>query len=68
MRFINIKGFHNEDIAINVSNITSIKESGNYIIILMCGDPPITTQFTDIASAVDYIQRASSMSLEKAAK
>ena len=67
MRFINIKGFHNEDIAINVSNISSIKESGNYIIILISGDPPITTQFTDIASAVDYIQRASSMSLEKVA-
>ncbi len=62
MRFINIKGYHDEDIAINVDNITSIKRSGNYIIILMSGDS-ITTQFTDIQSAVDYIQRASSISL-----
>jgi hypothetical protein len=62
MRFINIKGYHNEDIAINVDNITSIKKSGNYIIILMSGDS-ITTQFTDIQSAVDYIQRAPSISL-----
>ena len=62
MRFINIKGFHNEDIAINVNNITSIKASGNYIIIIMSGDS-ITTQFTNIQSAVDYIQRAPSISL-----
>ena len=62
MRFINIKGFHDEDIAINVSNITSIKRSGNYIIIVMSGDL-VTTQFTNIQSAVDYIQRAPSISL-----
>jgi hypothetical protein len=62
MRFINIKGYHDEDIAINVDNITSIKRSGNYIIILMSGDS-ITTQFTDIPSSVDYIQRAPSISL-----
>jgi hypothetical protein len=62
MRFINIKGFHDEDIAINVNNITSIKKSGNYIIIIM-GSDLITTQFTDIQSAVDYIQRAPSISL-----
>jgi len=62
MRFINIKGYHDEDIAINVDNITSIRRSGNYIIILMSGDS-ITTQFTDIQSAVDYIQRAPSISL-----
>ena len=62
MRFINIKGFHDEDIAINVNNITSIKRSGNYIIIVM-GSDLITTQFTNIQSAVDYIQRAQSISL-----
>jgi hypothetical protein len=62
MRFINVKGFHDEDIAINVDNVSSIKRSGNYIIIVMGGDL-ITTQFTDIQSAVDYIQRAPSISL-----
>ena len=62
MRFINVKGFHDEDIAINVNNITSIKRSGNYIIIVMSGDL-VTTQFTNIQSAVDYIQRAPSISL-----
>ena len=62
MRFINIKGFHDEDIAINANNITSIKRSGNYIIIVMGGDL-VTTQFTNIQGAVDYIQRAASISL-----
>lgn len=62
MRFINIRGFHDEDIAINVNNITSIKRSGNYIIIVM-GSDLITTQFTNIQSAVDYVQRATSISL-----
>ena len=62
MRLISIKGFHDEDIAVNVDNITSIKRSGNYIIIVMGGDL-ITTQFTNIQSAVDYVQRAPSISL-----
>lgn len=62
MRFINIKSYNDEDIAINVNNITSIKPSGNYIIIVMGGDL-ITTKFTNIKSAVDYIQRAQSISL-----
>lgn len=62
MRLISIKGFHDEDIAVNVDNITSIKRSGNYIIIAMGGDL-ITTQFTNIQSAVDYVQRAPSISL-----
>lgn len=62
MRFINIKGYNDEDIAINVNNITSIKRSGHYIIIVM-GSDIINTQFTNIQSAVDYVQRASSISL-----
>ena len=63
MRFVVIKGYRNEDVAINVDNITSIKMSGGNAIILMGGDTPITTQFTNIQSAVDYIQRAQSISL-----
>jgi hypothetical protein len=63
MRFVTIKNYENEDVAINVSNITSIKMIGPYVAICMCGDIPITTQFTDIAAAVDYVQRAPSVSL-----
>lgn len=63
MRFIIVKGYDNEDIAINASNITSIKKIGHHVAFCMSGDIPITTQFTDIEAAVDYIQRAASMSL-----
>jgi hypothetical protein len=63
MRFIIVKGYGNEDIAINASNITSIQKIGHLIAIYMSGDDPISTQFTDIAAAVDFVQRAPSISL-----
>tara|TARA_R110002167_G_scaffold61618_1_gene174043 strand:+ start:73 stop:279 length:207 start_codon:yes stop_codon:yes gene_type:complete len=63
MRFVTIKNYENESIAINVGNITSIKMIGPYVAICMCGDIPITTQFTDVTAAVDYVQRAPSVSL-----
>tara|TARA_R110001632_G_scaffold130575_1_gene244686 strand:+ start:422 stop:625 length:204 start_codon:yes stop_codon:yes gene_type:complete len=61
MRFIIVKGYDNEDIAINASNITSIKKIGRFVAFCMSGDIPISTQFTDIEAAVDYIQRAESI-------
>ena len=63
MRFVTIKNYDNEDVAINVRNIASIKNIGRFVTICMSGDIPITTQFTDIAAAVDYVQRAPSISL-----
>ena len=63
MRFVTIKNYDNEDVAINVRNIASIKNIGHLVTICMSGDIPITTQFTDIAAAVDYVQRAPSISL-----
>ena len=68
MRFIIVKGYDNEDIAINASNITSIKKIGHQIAFCMSGDIPITTQFTNIAAAVDYIQRAATISLNTGEK
>ncbi len=65
MRFIIVKGYDNEDIAINASNITSIKKIGHHVAFCMSGDIPITTQFTNIEAAVDYIQRASSITRTK---
>lgn len=59
MKFIIVKDYDNEDIAINASNITSIKKIGHHVAFCMSGDTPITTQFTNIEAAVDYIQRAS---------
>jgi hypothetical protein len=65
MTFITVKGYDNEDIAINASNITSIKKIGRFVAFCMSGDTPITTQFTNIEAAVDYIQRAATISLTK---
>ena len=63
MRFVIIKNYDGDDVAINVNNITAVKTLGPYIALCMSGDTPIRTQFTNIESAVDYIQRAPSMSL-----
>jgi hypothetical protein len=63
MRFITIETKYDGSIAINADNITSVQESTNSILIYLSGDTPITTRFTTIASAVDYIQRASTLSL-----
>ena len=65
MRFIIVKGYDNEDIAINASNITSIKKIGHHVAFCMSGDIPISTQFTNIEAAVDYIQRAESITQTK---
>ena len=62
MRFIKIKGYNDQDIAINPKAITAIKEVGGDIC-LMTNGGAITTQFTSIEAAVDYIQRAASMSM-----
>jgi len=64
MRFIIIKGYNNEDIAVNPKAISSIKELGGEIC-LMTNGGAISTQFKSIDAAVDYIQRAQSISLTK---
>ena len=67
MRFISIDTKHNGTIAINANNITSIQEQTGNVLIYLSGDTPITTQFLSIARAVDYIQRAPSISLGRVA-
>ena len=62
-RFIMIKKRNDEEVAINTANITSIKKLAGDVCICLGGDSPISTQFTSIESAVDYIQRASSVSM-----
>lgn len=63
MRFVMIRTQYNGDVAVNTDNITSIKRLNGDVCICLGGDSPISTQFTSIESAVDYIQRASSVSL-----
>ena len=63
MRFIMIETSEGEAVAVNPSSIKSISRSTNNSVILSFGDSIIYTKFTDIQSAVDYVQRASSISL-----
>jgi hypothetical protein len=63
MRFISIESKHNGSVAINVNAITSLQKGHDVVYIYLSGDKPIATQFTDIQHAVDYIQRAPSITL-----
>jgi len=65
MRFVSIKTKHDESVAVNVNMITSLQKGHDVVYIYLSGDHPIPTMFTTIESAVDYIQRAPSISLEE---
>ena len=67
MRFINIETKFGEKIAINAKMITSVQYKHDAVFIFTSGGGSFATQFTDISSAVDYIQRAPSMSLGRVA-
>jgi len=68
MRFISIDTKWLGTIAINANNIDSIQAGQeNEIYFYMSGGKPILTLFTSIEHAVDYLQRASSISLEEVA-
>jgi hypothetical protein len=64
MRFIQINTRHRDVVAINADAITTIKKDTTGIVYIYVGaDSAVPTQFTNIESAVDYIQRAQSISL-----
>ena len=64
MRFIVIETERSGNVIINPANITSISRSQSDSIMLSLGGYEVVyTKFTDVESAVDYIQRASSVSL-----
>ena len=67
MRFIIIQTKWGQPVAINVNNIGSIQMGNDSVLIYMCNNEPIVTQFTDIEHAVDYVQRAPSVSLNDVA-
>ena len=67
MRFVTILTKFGEPVAINVNNIASIRMGNDSVLIYTGGDKPIVTQFTDIEHAVDFIQRAPSVSLGRVA-
>jgi hypothetical protein len=50
-------------IAVNVDSICSIEHRNGLISLFLSNEEEILTMFTSIESAVDYIQRAPSMSM-----
>ena len=52
-----------ESVAVNVGNISSIKIVGGDVCLELSGNKLVSTQFTTIEAAVDFIQRAPSMSM-----
>ena len=67
MRFIYIETKFDGNVAINAKMITKIQHNPDAVYIFLSGDKAIATKFTDIDHAVDYIQRASSISLSEVA-
>ena len=67
MRFIYIETKFDGNIAINAKMITKIQHNPDAVYIFLSGDKAIATKFTDIDHPVDYIQRASSISLSEVA-
>jgi len=65
MRFIYIHTRNDGRMAINPDAISTIREHLGNIYIYVDGDKAIETKFTNIQSAVDYIQRAQSISLSE---
>ena len=64
MRFIAIETARSGNVIINPDNITSISKSEEQSVMLSLGGYEVLyTKFTDVESAVDYIQRAPSVSL-----
>ena len=67
MRFVKIETPHSGTVAVNTNMITSLQMGHDTVYIYLSGDNPIQTKFTDIEHAIDYIQRAPSVSLSEAA-
>ena len=63
MRLISIKNNLDQEIVINTEQICRIYLDTAGVIITTGDDVNTATQFTDIMSAVDYIQRAASVSM-----
>lgn len=63
MRFVSIETPHDGRVAVNVNTITSLQKGHDVVYIYLSGDKPVATKFTDIQHAIDYIQRAPSISL-----
>ena len=63
MRLISIENQHGDTVVINTEQICRIFEDNGSVVITTGDDVNTTTKFTNVMSAIDYIQRAPSCSL-----
>ena len=63
MRVVSIENKQGEVVVINTEQICRIYEDVGNVVISTGDDVNTVTKFTNVMSAVDYIQRASSVSL-----
>ena len=66
MRFITIQNQHGEKLAINTDSIGHVEfwsDPTHNCAVIYSNGKAITTKFTSIEAAVDYIQRAASISM-----
>ena len=58
MKFITIQNQLGQTVAVNPERITHIAIAHDSVIVFLGNDERVFTQFTDIRSAVDYVERA----------
>ena len=59
MKFITIQNQLGQTVAVNPERITHIAIAHDSVVIFLGNDEQIFTKFTDLKSAVDYVERAS---------
>ena len=59
MKFITIQNQLGETVAVNPQRITHIAKAHDSVVIHLGNDEYVFTKFTDLKSAVDYVERAS---------
>ena len=58
MKFITIQNQLGQTIAVNPERITHIAMAHDSVIVFLGNDERVFTKFTDVRSAVDYVERA----------
>ena len=58
MKFITIQNQLGQTIAVNPERITHIAMAHDSVIVFLGNDERVFTKFTDVKSAVDYVERA----------
>jgi len=59
MKFITIQNQLGQTVAVNPERITHIAVAHDSVVIFLGNDEQVFTKFTDLKSAVDYVERSS---------